>query len=346
MKQYNVEIFDGFAYRCSLQVKEVEVKEDYLSPEKNKIKTAQDTLYAQEGDYLHVWGADVDCWGVVTEFENKKGKRQVTYESFLTKFDVDVFCDVIQLELLTLENFIADLIRRNYIENSDALQNISGLEIEVLTGTQGTLEIEKSVCNILEDVIIPAFTTYQIVVTPIWNIQKKKITLQIARCQAATKTIEADLPNVLYKNIVLRKTKEKVNKITVINEEDTAETLVVYRTAGGEITTEDADRLSPVVFDTILAKASSKKTFAEVALEKAQNKLKKAEYENLIELEVMREDALVNPGNIKIGQQVNVISGGNSYTSILTGREIGETEMLIFGTVRLDLTKMIRRNAT
>lgn len=346
MRRYNVEIFNGFQYRCSAQVPEVEYKEDYMSPEKNKIQSKQSALYAQEGDYIHAWSNDMDAWGIVTEFEGNKEKRQITYENFLTKFDTDIFCDSSALDSTTIENFMADIIRSNYIENSDALQNIEGLEVEVLTGTMGVLEIEKDICNLLEDIIIPAFSTHQIVVNPVWNIQKKKITLQIARCQENTRTIEADLPNILAKNIVLRKTKDKVNKVLVVNEEDPSETVTVYRTAGGTITTEDTDRISPVVFTTLQTKASSKKTFSEVALEKAESKLKKAEYENLIELEVLPDDALVKPSELKLGQLVNVISDGVSYSSILTGREIDETELLVFGTVRLDLTKVIRRKTT
>lgn len=344
MRLYNIEIFAGFSYRGSLQIQDVNYKEDYISLEKNKIKSSQEALYAQEGDYIHISGEDIDSWGIVTAFENKKGKRQATYENFLSIFDTDIYCDSTLLDTLTVENFIAELIRENYIDNSDDLQNIEGLSVEVLTGTHGVLDIEKNVCNLLEEVIIPAFSTYQIVVNPLWDVQKKKIILRIEQQQASKRTIEADLPNVLYKNIVVRKTKEKLNKLVVVNEEDPGEKLVVYRSENGEISTVDKERIVPVVFSTIQTKASGKKSFGEVALEKAKNKLKKAEYENLIELEIMRNDGLVHPKELKIGQMVDIISDGISYSSILTGREIDETEVLIFGTVRLDLTKTIRRN--
>ena len=67
------------------------------------------------------------------------------------------------------------------------------------------------------------------------------------------------------------------------------------------------------------------------------------EYNNLIELEMLNDDSLVNPYNLEVGQVVNVISDGASYNSILTGRKIGQTTTLIFGTVRLDLTKRLKR---
>jgi hypothetical protein len=40
---------------------------------------------------------------------------------------------------------------------------------------------------------------------------------------------------------------------------------------------------------------------------------------------------------------VDIISDGVAYRSILTGRERGKNTKLVFGTVRLDLTKILRR---
>ena len=59
---------------------------------------------------------------------------------------------------------------------------------------------------------------------------------------------------------------------------------------------------------------------------------------------MMNGDTLVRPESLEFGQTVRIISDGVSYTSILTGREKGAFTKLIFGTVRLDLTKILRRN--
>ena len=54
--------------------------------------------------------------------------------------------------------------------------------------------------------------------------------------------------------------------------------------------------------------------------------------------------SLIHPEDMEFGQVVKIVSDGTEYTSILTGKEISETYKLIFGTVRLDLTKILRRN--
>ena len=85
------------------------------------------------------------------------------------------------------------------------------------------------------------------------------------------------------------------------------------------------------------------RTFAKMADSEAAEVFGSIEYNNLIELEMLNDDSLVNPYSMEVGQVVNVISDGASYNSILTGRKIGQTTTLIFGTVRLDLTKRLKR---
>lgn len=82
--------------------------------------------------------------------------------------------------------------------------------------------------------------------------------------------------------------------------------------------------------------------FDEKALSKAESVFSKNKYENLIELECIESDTLVNPIDMEIGQTVSVIHNGASYSSILTGREIGDTVTLVFGLLRLELTKILK----
>ena len=56
---------------------------------------------------------------------------------------------------------------------------------------------------------------------------------------------------------------------------------------------------------------------------------------------MLKDDELIHPNDLEIGQTLNVISGGASDSTILTGKRIGDTCTLVCGTVRLDLTKII-----
>ena len=85
--------------------------------------------------------------------------------------------------------------------------------------------------------------------------------------------------------------------------------------------------------------------FIEKAHDKAYQTFSKNKYDNLIELEVAVDDDMVNPMKLKVGQVVNIVNEGVSYTSILSGREIEDTTTLIFGTIRLELTKTLKGRA-
>ena len=65
---------------------------------------------------------------------------------------------------------------------------------------------------------------------------------------------------------------------------------------------------------------------------------------NSVTIKQVNDDGLVKPEQMEFGQQVEIISDGVAYRSILTGRERGKNTKLVFGTVRLDLTKILRRS--
>ena len=65
-------------------------------------------------------------------------------------------------------------------------------------------------------------------------------------------------------------------------------------------------------------------------------------FKNVIELSFVISDSLVNPLTMNISQVVEIIKDGKSYNSVLTGREIKAGMVkLIFGMIRLDLTKIL-----
>lgn len=69
----------------------------------------------------------------------------------------------------------------------------------------------------------------------------------------------------------------------------------------------------------------------------------KAKYKNLIEFTVLADDELLKPKEMQEGQVVDVIHKGNIYNSILTGWKVSKGLIkLTFGTIRLELTKILR----
>lgn len=128
------------------------------------------------------------------------------------------------------------------------------------------------------------------------------------------------------------------------NEEDYTQKIVYYLTKNNEITTEDRDRITPVICGQVTAKATTKITFEEAAQSKVEKTLKTSEYDNLIEITVSVDDPLVRPTQLQIGQTVEIISDGMRYNTVLTGINYASEKItLIFGAIRLELTKILKR---
>lgn len=358
MKPYNVEIFTpDFQMAGHTNIHEISYKEDYLSSDENSI-----TVFAMPGiekqDFIRISRGKEEYAGVVTEIaygtDKSKNMQTISYKPLMELFNMDMLFDVNAQGQGSMEQFIADAITALYISNEDELQNISGLSVKVLTNTENwSLHITPSekgghynIVNLMDSVIVPALQKYNILLGASLDIQNKQLLVTIGRVAGNVLTIESDLPNILKKNVVIKQVSADVNKLIIYDTTDDYTTKKVYylHTDLG-YDTKDEDRILPVVCDIRAVSSSEESGFDALAQIEASNTFSRAAFSNLIELTMLNGDELIKPDEMQFGQIVNVISDGISYQSILTGREIGKNTKLVFGMVRLELTKILRRNS-
>lgn len=345
MRLYNVELFSpDFEYRSSAQVDAIEHAFDYMDVEKARIELPGQ-IKVQKGDWIHIQRSGFEANGILSEINKKEQNLELQYKPFHKIFDIDIFVNIESLAAMTLERWLEQLISGIYIQNDDVLQNIKGLEIEVLSEHDGaTLENYQTGVNNLYDIILDAFVVYGIVCEFHMDVQEKRLILRIGSVTAEKFTIEADLNNILEKSITIKEAKESTNKLIIYNEDDYTKKVIYFRNLDNQITMEDRNRELPVVCDTVTVKVRNGRTFEETAAKKAGNTLKASIYDNLIEITVALDDGLVRPTERRIGQQADIISGGICYHTILTAMKYDENKMmLIFGAIRLELTKQLKR---
>lgn len=355
MRPYNVEVFtQNFELVANTNVNEAAYKEDYLSPDENTI-----TVFAMPGidkqDYIRISRGPEEYAGVITEIaygtDRSKELQVISYKPLMELLNTDILFDVDLQQTGTLEGFIADRITEMFIENDDAAQNIKGLSVQVQTQTPGWyFHIAPrdsgghyNIVNLIDSVIIPAMEKYGVLVKPVLDIQNKQIRINVGRVQAGAFTIEADLPNVINKRITIKSVSADVNKLVIFDAADYQTKRVYYLHPDLSYDTKDRDRIIPVNCEITSVLVEEGSSFESAAINEAYNKFANLSYSNLIELTMMKGDSLIRPEEMEYGQEVRIISGGTVYTSILTGREAGKNMKLIFGTVRLDLTKVLRR---
>ena len=358
MQAFNVEIFErNFTLRSHTVVEDVQFSEDYLSPDDNELTLL--TLEAQKGDYIRITNGSDEYFGIINTVSSKEeGLVEIGYKPFLSLFDTDCMFDTNwQGGTVSLEQTLANIITNMFISNSDSSMNVPGLSVSTISSTASwgfnlksdTENMHHCIINLLDVLIIGAMELYSVCIQVVPDIQNRTIALRIGKNASAAVTVEADLPNVINKNVVIKETNNDVNKLVVYDTESYTTTRSYYLHPNGRYDMTNSNRIVPVVQE-IRGTAPERngetitKTFAQMADSEAADVFGSIEYNNLIELEMQNDDSLVKPYQMEVGQVVNVISDGVSYSSILTGRKVEQTTTLTFGTVRLDLTKILRRN--
>lgn len=353
MRVFNVEIFDSrFNFISCGTVNNPEYALDYLALEPNTVKVpkieGQEVITASKGNYIRMTSANEEINGIVTGVQQEKGYVKIDYKSLLKLTDVNVHYDMDLLRSTTLEEWIAGIISDTYINNADEEQNLYGMRVEVSSSTEAALlDLDSNIGN-LNSIIVKALITYNIVVDIKLDVGKKEVVVVVGKLEGM-QTIEADLPNVTNRYFETNDGKDSVNKITVYNQNDETQSLIYYLTKAGEITQNPSveEKILPVIFDTeyvsFTESTSSSTFFEDKAYERALNKLTPTPFDNLIKLECASDDSLINPGAMQIGQTVEIIYGGTVYNSILTGKTESLKTILIFGKIRNELTKILRR---
>ena len=348
MSLYKIEIFSNdFEYKDSYQVEEISYEFDYLSLSNNKIKLP--FMDVARGDFIRISKNDFKVCGIVEGVSESDTNTNVEFKHFMNIFDTNVWIDLEEFNshVNAIEQLLAAKIKEMYLDSEDTLQNIKGLTIRPLTYTPGTKKfgLEENINNLYE-ILKLALIKHDIVVDIDIDVQTQKIDLVIRQTDTYEKYIEADLPNVLKKNVVIKKDQDSTNKLYIVNELEPTQKIAYYLGKDGTIATDmsESNRITPVIYDFKSVEPKEDETFEDLAYQEALQELIQEEYDNLIEITVLNDDTLVQPSTWSIGDRAVVIHKGNEYHTILTGIKIDKSRtMLIFGAVRMELTKKIKR---
>lgn len=361
MRAYNVEIYDPkFNFRSHTAVTNIDYAEDYLAPENNQLVV--ENIQATVGDYILITNGVYEFFGVITSVSD--GSRELTtisYKPFVSLLDLDILFDVDLQNKdsgTTLEDFIASSIHDLFVANPDTSMTVPNITSTITSHTSKWnfgLDSDDEfshfcITNLLRQIVIPAFESYSVGIVARFDAGKKTIYLTIGTNNSPIVTIESDLPNIQSKNISVRRNDSEVNKVIVYNSENYVDKLIFYLHTDGSISVEDTDRIVPVLQEIYAVSPTYEEdvvveTFEERAILQAAEAFSIVEYDNFIELTMAIDDSLYHPMSMEIGQVVNVISGDKQYYSILSGKNISHTATLVFGLIRVDLTKQIWRSS-
>lgn len=345
-----VEIFSSdFRFISRKAVEDQKYEFDYMSLDTNTL-TVPGHLEAYRKNYIQIRTDIKIIQGIITAVEYQKLETKIQYKDLLSILDVDVYKNRTELESMAAEKFLGEMIEDNFISNEDALQNITGLRMVYTSETiNATLNITDNIHNIYE-LALRAFRKYGIVISMELNIMAKSLTCTIGTRELYSKTIEADLKNILDVDVTIKENDEAVNKVIVIGEYDENSELygqtrirTFYLDATtGEASSTPMKRVLPVVFE-YKTLTINEETFEDDAHQTAADIIYQEEYDNSIKVTLGKDDPLHRVGDYAIGQPCTVIKDGVQYKTIYTGWRWDKTVTLMFGVMRKEYTKNIRR---
>lgn len=307
------------------------------------------------GAYIRMQRDDVDIFGVITSITTADDPimTKVGVQSFPASiFNAEILFDTNDQGTVDLETVIANYITSGWINNADTLQNIPGLSVNTTSTTlswgmnikSDTGGMHHAVINFYEVLIRRALDEYEISIQTTVDFENGSIELSIGKVPG-TQTIEADLPNVFERNFLINESSKNTNKLDIYNTANYTTVITYYKHTDGTYDTTNSDRLYPVVREIATAAADGGNTFPQNAAAVAASVFGEVIYNNLIEITCLYNDELINPKSLTIGSVVSVIHEGVSYSSILTGYKLSDNVItLIFGSIRADLTKLIKRS--
>lgn len=331
---YKAEFFDrNFNFKFFSDISEPEIKIDYLTLDKSVI-TLPLIADILRGWFCHVtYGKNIVFQGTVASVNQSKNTTVIQLSPMMSLFDVQVYKDRNTYSKTNLEGWIARIITENFINSGDNIQNITGLAVTASTVTNGiALNLKDNIHELWKDIAKKAIENAKITISCSFDPQNRTVNVEIkSHANQSEITIEADLQNVTGQNFTLRDDWGSTNKCVIINQDNESEQAVYYA----------SDYTAPTVCKIQTVSVESGKIFAEVAKDKADEILTKSDFDNLIELQFRSSDKII-PG-IEIGQPCRIIKNGTVYHTVLTGiTQKSGFKTLIFGGVRIDLTKILK----
>lgn len=308
------------------------------------------------GAYIRLQRDDTDIFGVITSITTSDDAllTSIGIQPFPSAiFSAEILFDTNTQGTVALETVIADLITASWISNADTLQNIPGLTVTTTSSTvawgmnlkSDTEGMHHCIIDFYDVIIRRALEEYGIAIHTSVDFQNGAINLTIGKV-VGTQTIEADLPNVFDRTFLINESSKNTNKLDVYDSADYTSTIIYYKHTDGSYDTTNNNRLYPVVREVQAVEVEEESTFADAAASAAASVFGEVTYNNLIEIKCLYNDELIRPKELKIGSVVTVIHEGQAYTSIMTGYQLENNVInLIFGSIRADLTKLLRRNS-
>lgn len=373
MRVYNLEIFrigqiggivmEGYSIYYDVyhrQINEINYAYDYFKSDKNIIEIPYDER-VQEQMCLRIsdsLNASFELTGYITGIEVEKGMMKVTYTDLVSAFtDINVAFNVekqnapvttddsyleyylgMKVEQVYNEQgwFVGDLMRN--LDITPTTREVNPFNFNIKPDNEGS---KLAVIGFKDVLINRSASEYDVWFRTHFETSPY---ISIGKVNSEVQYLETNAPFVISSIVKFENNKEGTSVLSVYNADETDENmfLTFYLHEDGTINqNHDETVVKPLIYAETVIKLNEGEVFSDKALEEAKSKMNVEHGNNYVEIEVPFDT--MDLAMWEIGQKVKIYHEGMEINSVLTGKKIDKTLTLIFGTIRLELTKRLER---
>lgn len=281
-----------------------EINQD-LETNGNSIFISPKKLNIEEEDYIFLKiDEEISFLGIIEKIsdENGQGRYNLSCKDILSMFDFQVFDENSALiKEAGIEDFIADVIKREFIENTDSFFNKPFFEIEVLSHTKKNISISNLV-TVTNDVynfltfLNNAIENYELSFD--FFVNRNKLLLKISTRENEKLLVDATTSDISnYQETFSLKIVAKVEVLVKENNTKYYRYLLNDRT-----TTTDANNPNRVYGKVERVSVESEEDAEETAI----NKFKSNSYNHNITFVINKNSLLHNVSKMKLGTPIQI----------------------------------------
>lgn len=216
-------IFDyrDFSVKDIVEISDYEINIDEETNANSIIKVLKKTTAKSRDIVMIKKNNEVVYWGIIDNIQNEDGKQLYEYilKYITNMFEQDIILKNEELIKTTgVEDFIADAITNNFIDNEDTFLNLNYLEIEVKTHTKKQTTVSNVQDNIynLHTWITNCTQSYDIIYN--FSIVNKKLVMSIESKEIDKELIDVNAQPISNYTEVFET--DVVAKVTVLTKEE------------------------------------------------------------------------------------------------------------------------------
>lgn len=347
MNRYRIELFNrtDMSFSGMAECSEPDINIDYLVSSQSKVSCPGEII-ASNGDFAQIRiNGKIYYQGIVVDANFDGVRTEITLNQMSEVLKTETFADVELLKTQTIEQWMSDILN-GLFHGTDASENLPNFLIVRQSSTNGThTASDKGIYNVY-DLAVSFFKVYGVILDFDFDYMTRTVTCTMHSVSDVTYSYDLNVTDVLEYEIQSSLSSDSPNKMVIVDQDDTSNTITYYwhpTEFSGTIDTDSStNRVIPVKTKCETVQVGEGETFADASYNAAENALYSSRYDDLISATVRADSVLFS--DWQIGQLFTLYANGKEYHTMLTGihKDSMSSIQLTFGYVRKRLTQILK----